>query len=91
MTKLLALCTSISVAITAYCFLEYQLPHAQFTKVLSDLKMSVNDKELIERVRWDILGVQTTWKPLFALTLAQNVLLVILTARSISTDRRKCS
>jgi hypothetical protein len=85
MKKLLALSSAVSIAITAYCLLEYQLPHAQYTKVLAELKMAgVNDKETIERIRRSILGVQTTWKPLLALALSENILLLALTVRAMS-------
>jgi hypothetical protein len=88
-SKLLAICTGISLLITAYCFLEYQLPYSQYAKVLSELKAAgINDKELIARIRWSILGVQTTWKPLFALTLLQNGLLCGLTIAVLKQSRK---
>lgn len=72
----------ISLFITAYCYLEYQLPHSQYLKALSDLKTAgVTDKELIKRIRWDILGVQTTWTPLLVANVVQNMLLVFLFAK----------
>lgn len=80
----------LSLVITAYCFLEYQLPQAQYAKVLSDLMAAgIKDQELLERVRWSIVGVQTTWIPLFIATLCQNVLLLILLTKQATGRRPK--
>ena len=79
----LSVCTILSLLITAYCFFEYQLPHSQFTKVLSDLRQAgVNDQELVSRIRWDIIGIQGTWWPLLLLTSVESILLIALTYHS---------
>lgn len=90
MKTLVLVCMLLSLFITAYCFFERELPYAQYTKVLSDLKTAgINDQELIDRVRWDIVGVRTTWPPLLIATILQNALLVILLAKLARADRFK--
>jgi hypothetical protein len=83
MRTTLTVCTVFSLLITAFCFFEYQLPQSQFMKVWSELNQAgVNDHELIDRIREDIIGVQETWWPLFILTSVQNILLLTLTVHS---------
>jgi hypothetical protein len=91
MKTLATACVLLSLFITAYCFFEREvLPGAQYTKVLSDLKTAgINDKELIERIRWSILGIRTTWPPLLFATLCQNALLVILLAKLATAQNPK--
>jgi hypothetical protein len=83
MKALATACVLLSIFITAYCYVEREvLPHAQYTKVLSDLTTAgITDQELRDRIRWSILGVRTTWPPLLAAAFIQNVLLVILLAK----------
>ena len=91
MRALLTICTILSLLITAYCLFEYQLPRSQFTKALSDLKLAgIDDPDLVSRIRWDIIGVQTTWRPLLFLTFLENFLMIALTIYSFkqSTTRR---
>ena len=85
MNKALVLaCTILSVLIEAYCRIEYELPHAQYTKVLAELKSAgINDPDVIERIHWSIVGVQTTWTPLFIALACQTTLLVILLVKVI--------
>jgi hypothetical protein len=92
MKTLTIVCLFLSLVITAYCFFESQLPHAQYAKVLSDLKTAgIKDQELIERVRWSIVGVQTTWLPLIVATLFQNVLILIVLAKLATAHRVESS
>ena len=80
MRTLLVICTILSLLITAYCLFEYQLPRSQFTKALSDLKSAgIDDPDLVSRIRWDIIGVQTTWRPLLILTFVENILMIAVT------------
>jgi hypothetical protein len=90
MKTLTTVCLVLSLVITSYCLLEYELPDAQYTKVLSDLNSSrIKDYALIERVRWSIVGVKTTWPPLIIAALCQNALLVILLAKLATGHRPK--
>jgi hypothetical protein len=83
MRALLIISTILSALTTAYCFFEYQMPHAQLSKVLSELQQAaVNDPERLERIRWAILGVQTTWKPLLVLASLQSILMIGVTVYS---------
>jgi hypothetical protein len=89
MRWLLLISTVLSLLTTGYCFFEYQMPHAQLSKVLSELKLAgVNDPERVDRIRWAILGVQTTWKPLLALASVESILMVGLTVY-VWTSKRK--
>jgi len=83
MKTLATTCLLLSLFVTGYSFLERELPYSQYTKVLSDLKTAgINDQELIQRVRWSIIGVRTTWPPLLVAAILQNALLVILLAKT---------
>jgi len=91
MRALLTICTILSLLITTYCLFEYQLPRSQFTKVLSDLKLAgIDDPDLVSRLRRDIIGVQSTWRPLLFLRFTENILMIALTIYSFkqSTTRR---
>ena len=79
MRILIVLCAVLNLAVTAYCFFEYQLPHSQFTKVVSNLgSEGIQDEALLREIRWSILGVQGTWWPLFVMIGIENILFVLL-------------
>jgi len=81
MRTLLVTCTILSLLITGYCYLEYKMPLAQWTKVLNELKLAGLDGDPVfrDRVRWSIVGAQTTWPLLLGATVVQNILLITLT------------
>jgi hypothetical protein len=88
MRAILVISTILSLQTTAYCFFEYQMPHAQFSKVLSHVEQAgITDPEVLSRIRWSIVGVQTTWKPLLVITSVQSVLTLALTIYAF-TGRR---
>jgi hypothetical protein len=66
------------------------MPHAQFSKVLSELKQAgIKDADAVSRIRWDIIGVQTTWKPLLVITSAHSILMLVLTVYAGSRREMK--
>ncbi len=80
MRKALTVCTILSLLISAYCYFEHNLPYSQFAKVKSELNAAgVDDKELIERIRWSIVGVRGTWWPILILASIENTLMIMLT------------
>ena len=86
----LVISTLLSLLTTAYCFFEYQMPNAQWSKVLSELKQAgITDPDITSRIRWSIVGVQGTWKPLLAITSIQSI--VALTATVYAFTRKTMS
>jgi hypothetical protein len=88
MRALLVISTILSLLTTAYCYFEYQMPHAQWSKVLSELlHAGIKDPDVVSRIRWGILGAQTTWKPLLVITSVQSGLLLALTFYTFSEKK----
>lgn len=78
----------LSLMLTAYCAVLYQLPYAQYSKVLSVVKNAgIQDADVIERIRWGIIGVQGTWGPLWCLLLAQNGLAIYMVYHVVKSAR----